>query len=425
MDRQAAARIAVAALAFRLLSAFLAFLCNIVFPLDRSEQFSVFNSASPFWDTFARYDTGYFEKIAWGGYAPLEGGRSNIAYFPVYPMLMRFVGQLFGRRQSTFYISGIAVSWVCFIAAMVALYYLARLDLPRRRAERAVLLAAVFPFAFFYGVAYSESTFLLFTVLAFYFFRRERYIAGGVCGGIATATRVPGIFMVPALAWIAFDQVRRGQRSGGVRAWGGVILASSGFLAYCAYIYFLTGNPLEWAATLQRWGYYPGGAPWLAPFRLIVNLATHPYAYLAGDRMAPYDTLYGVTGIAFVAATPFVWRRFGGGYGLFMLANLWLPLSSGVFEGVGRYCSVLFPFFIWMAEVKRLPGGRYSGRFANQPRDLPGRKAGEVALFGEADISDWMFMRNGKIVGGETIRPLLKSLPKADADALRARLETP
>ena len=70
-------------------------------------------------------------------------------------------------------------------------------------------------------------------------------------------------------------------------------------------------------------------------------------------------------------------------------------------------------------------GCRYSGRFANAPRDLPGKKAGEVALFTEADISDWMFMRNGKIVGGETIRPLLKSLPKADADALRARLETP
>ena len=45
--------------------------------------------------------------------------------------------------------------------------------------------------------------------------------------------------------------------------------------------------------------------------------------------------------------------------------------------------------------------------------------------FKEADISDWMFMRNGKIVGGETIRPLLKAMPKADADALRARMETP
>ena len=35
-----------------------------------------------------------------------------------------------------------------------------------------------------------------------------------------------------------------------------------------------------------------------------------------------------------------------------MAANLWLPLSSGVFEGVGRYCSVLFPFFIWAAAFK-------------------------------------------------------------------------
>ena len=34
-------------------------------------------------------------------------------------------------------------------------------------------------------------------------------------------------------------------------------------------------------------------------------------------------------------------------------------------------------------------------------------------------------MRNGKIVGGETIRPMLKRMPKADAEALRARLETP
>ena len=40
------------------------------------------------------------------------------------------------------------------------------------------------------------------------------------------------------------------------------------------------------------------------------------------------------------------------------------------------------------------------------------------AEFTEADISDWMLMRNGKIIGGETIWPLLKSMPKADADAL-------
>lgn len=80
---------------------------------------------------------------------------------------------------------------------------------------------------------------------------------------------------------------------------------------------------------------------------------------------------------------------------------------------------------IWIAEVKKLPGGAYSGLFANEPRDLPGKRAGDEVKFGEADTSDWMFMRSGKIVGGETIKPTLKSLPKADADALRARMEQP
>jgi uncharacterized protein YegJ (DUF2314 family) len=80
---------------------------------------------------------------------------------------------------------------------------------------------------------------------------------------------------------------------------------------------------------------------------------------------------------------------------------------------------------IWIAEVKRLGDGRYTGRFANTPRDLPGKKAGDLVEFKEADISDWMFMRNGKIVGGETVKLLLRAMPKADADALRARMETP
>jgi uncharacterized protein YegJ (DUF2314 family) len=80
---------------------------------------------------------------------------------------------------------------------------------------------------------------------------------------------------------------------------------------------------------------------------------------------------------------------------------------------------------IWMAEVKKLPDGRYSGRFANDPVHLPGRQFDDLVEFTEADISDWMFTRNYKIVGGETIRVLLKSMPKADAAALRARMETP
>lgn len=113
------------------------------------------------------------------------------------------------------------------------------------------------------------------------------------------------------------------------------------------------------------------------------------------------------------------------------LPAFWASYDAPKPSETGHSLKVRFPKprsggeHIWMADVKKTADGRYSGRFANAPRDLPGKRAGDLVEFREADISDWMFTRNGKIVGGETIRPLLKSLPKADADALRARMETP
>jgi hypothetical protein len=193
--------------------------------------------------------------------------------------------------------------------------------------------------------------FLLLTVLSFYTFRSRRWILGGIVGGFATATRVNGLLMLPALAWMAF-RTAEPTPSDRTLSLLGLLLVVGGASAYSLYVYHISGNPFEWAASLTRWGYHPGGAPWTAPVRLVQHLVTHPYLYLTSDPMAPYDTLYGATGILFVAAIPFVWWRFGAGYGLFMLLNLWLPLSSGVFEGMGRYCSVLFPCFIWLATVR-------------------------------------------------------------------------
>lgn len=344
-------RVVVCALAFRILSAILALFINVAFPLDQPRQMTVYAEPSPFWDTFARYDSGWYEGIARDGYTYSPGGRSNIAYFPVYPLLMRHVGRLFGRHHRAFFLGGIVVSWTSYALAMVALFYLARMDLPRHQAERAALLVTIFPFAFFFGLVYSEATYLLFTLLAFLGFRTRWWIAGGLCAAIAIATRPPAIVMWPALAVIAWRAARPAVRDRSMAA-AGLLIATAGFVWYCLFIYLLTGHPFEWAATLQRWNYQVGGAPWRAPIDLLRTLLTHPYAFVAGTRMGMYDTLYGLTGIVFLVATPFVWLRLGAGYGLFMLLNLLLPLSSGVFEGLGRYCSVLFPVFIWLAGVR-------------------------------------------------------------------------
>ena len=350
-------RVALGAILFRLLSAVLAFLANVAFPDYVDQRYTMFGTPSPFWDAFVRHDSGWYFQIARNGYHYTPGGRDTIAFFPLYPLLMRYVGRGFGRSPGDLYLGGIIVSWTAFVVAAVVLYKLASLDLPRRRAERAVLLTAIFPFAFFFGMVYTESTFLALALVTFYSFRTRRWLAGGVAGALATASRVNGILMLPALCWIAWRTAEKTTRDRAM-AVAGLALVTVGIAWYSLFVYQLTTieggsrNAFEWAAAIQRWGYYPGGSPWLAPFRLLRLLITHPYLYLAGDRQAPYDTLNGVTGVLFAMSIPLVWRRLGAAYGLFMLVNLWLPLSSGVLEGVGRYCAVMFPAFIWLATLR-------------------------------------------------------------------------
>ena len=355
LDRVPLLRVALVAIAIRLLAAALAFGANIAFPLDTREQFTVFGTTNTFWDTFARWDSGWYVGIARDGYKFAEGGRSNLAFFPAYPLSMRYTGYLLGGRTEHFFLGGILVSWVAFVGAMMLLYRLARLDLDDEAAMRAVMYAAVFPGAFFFGLVYSESLFLCLMLGTVYAIRTKQWAVAGVVGALAMCSRVNAIMAMPALAWLAWRAAGRDrtQLVSAALALAGIGL---GFAAWCGYVYVLSGNPLEWAASIKRWNYHPGGAaPWSPLVGLLEALWVRPYHYLTTEHQALYDTFNGLLAIVVTLSIPFVWWRLGAGYGLFMAANLALPLSAGQFEGLARYCSVLFPFSIALAAAVRSP----------------------------------------------------------------------
>jgi hypothetical protein len=347
----AAFRIVAFALGVRVVSALLAFFANVVFPLAQKQPFTVTERSNMLWDTFARYDSGWYFGIARYGYEFVEGGRSNLAFFPVYPLLMRYLGLALGGGRKNLYLAGVIISWAAFSLAMVMLYRLGRTYFPRAVAERALMFASVFPFAFFFGVVYSEAVFLLFTVTAFYGFRTGRWWLGALAGALACGTRVNGIMAMPALALLAWQSAGQ-DAAARARAAVAVALVPVGLVLYCVYVESLSGSYLEWSHSIQRWNYSIGGSPLKAFSVLITHLTMRPYEYITADPMAPYDLLNGLTGLLFVLSLPFVGRRLGAVYVVHMAFNLWLPLSSGVFEGVGRYCSVLFPFFFVMATVR-------------------------------------------------------------------------
>ena len=346
-------RVVAFALGWRVFSSFLAFLSNVVFPLAQEEQFTVLGRTHPLWDSFARFDSGWYFGIARYGYEFVEGGRSNLAFFPLYPLLMRYVALALGGGRRNVYLAGIIISWVAFVLACVLLYRLARHFVADREAEQAVVYTSVFPFAFFYGVVYSESLYLLLLVASFLAFRNKRWLLGGLAGAALSATRVNGIVALPALAWVAW-QAAGHDRLDRRRALLAAAMVPLGIGLYALYVYSVSGSFLEWMHSIERWNYHPGGPPWTPIVNLLAPLLTGPYTFVTEARGSTYDLLNGMAVIFALATLPIVKTRLGWPYVLLILGNLWLPLSSGVLEGTGRYCSVLFPTFIALGATKPL-----------------------------------------------------------------------
>jgi len=345
------ARIIVLALCFRLVGATMGFIANVAIPDFQDQGFTVMERPNPFWDRFARWDSGWYYGIASKGYEYVEGGRSNLAFFPVYPQLMGAVGRVLGGAQEDFYFAGILITWLSFAMAMPLLYRLARHDLSHDSAVRATVYAAVFPSAYFFGVVYSEALFFLSLVGAALALRSRQWLWAAIAMAVMTATRVNGVMFLPALALIGWDA------AGGLRRERIASLAASaagvlGIGAYSAYVYSLSGDPFEWYDSITRWGYQPGGHPLAGLMAIAQQLLTRPYEYIVAEPMAPYDTLNALMATVALIAVPFIWQRLGRGYAAIVLMGLLLPLSSGQYEGLGRYCSVLFPIPILLGSIK-------------------------------------------------------------------------
>lgn len=78
----------------------------------------------------------------------------------------------------------------------------------------------------------------------------------------------------------------------------------------------------------------------------------------------------------------------------------------------------------WIADVT-FKDGVFHGKINNDPGLVKNVKIGQAWKVKKEGISDWMFMREDKMHGNYTMRPLLKTLPKEEAEQLRAILADP
>ncbi len=136
---------------------------------------------------WGRWDAVHYLDIATQGY---QG--TDMAFFPLYPLLIRLVGVLAGNHL----IAGLLISSASFFLGLLYLYKLLEHEYDRAVARRAIFYVSIFPTAVYFTAVYTESLFFMLTVASFYYMREHRWWIAGFIGFLAALTRVEGVLLL-------------------------------------------------------------------------------------------------------------------------------------------------------------------------------------------------------------------------------------
>lgn len=301
--------------------------------------------------SWANFDGEHYLSIAIFGYKEFEQ-----AFFPVYPLLISFLAKHFSYDFFSLLLSstlaGLLISSLSFIGALIILFKLISIDFPKKVAFATILVYLLFPTSFFFGSVYNESLFLLLSVSSFYFARKKKWVLASLFGFIASATRVFGFLLFPALIIEAYQQREKLSRV----AW--IILIPLGLVLYMAYQYLTVGDPLAFYNLQERIGEQHQKGIILLPqvyFRYLKILLS------VNSAQPIYQTviLEFVVGILFFLLPVYgYFKKIRLSYLVYAMLGFLLPTIQGSFSSLPRYILILFPSFIiiglWVTNLQKL-----------------------------------------------------------------------
>lgn len=294
---------------------------------------------SPQLFSWANFDGEHYLSIAIFGYKYLEQ-----AFFPLYPLLMSFFAKPFSTDLNSslvnFTISGLIISNTSFLLALIFLWELIRLDFSKKIAYLTIILILTFPTSFYFGAVYNESLFLLLLVLSFYNARKGNWFLAGLFGMVASATRVFGIFLLPALFFEAWNQ----KTSFSKAFW--IFLIPLGLGVYMWYLNAVFGDPLAFYH-LQK----------LVGEQHQEGIITLPQVYFRYAKMIATTSIQNpifqvvvlelFTGLVFFLLPIFgYFKNIRISYLIFAMLAFLAPTVQGSFSSTPRYVIILFPCFL-------------------------------------------------------------------------------
>ena len=324
-----------------------------------------FRTSGQTWaERFANWDAGWYLGLASGGYFYDVQHPSNVAFYPLYPLLIRAATAL-GCNPL---LAGYAISLAALYVGCLLLWRLtARETRSASTAERAVLFLLVCPGTMWFGMIYTESLFLLTMLGCLLSARRGRWIAAGLWGMTAALTRTPGLllagflFLEAAQQWWERRRLRAPSappdpgvpaRAAGVRGWRVLrwpwltraALAILGPVAgQATFLIFLQIRFGDWRAQQKT-----VAAAWGGGFRWPWEALAIQWQHLDAIYLDIYLPLLGIV-LATAVVGLFTLKR--ASYAALALALAVLYVSTTPGDATTRYLCTTVPAYIVLAQL--------------------------------------------------------------------------
>lgn len=290
---------------------------------------------------WGRWDAVHYLDIATIGY---HG--TDMAFFPLYPLLIAGLGPLIGNHL----VAGLIISNVALFFGLLFLYKLVEHEFDRGVARRAIFYISIFPTAVFFSAVYTESLFFMLTVASFYYMRERRWWLAGGIGLFAALTRVEGVLLaVPfVIEWASanwnalrdpFGGERRQALSRALLDLLPIVLIGVGLGLYMGYLWVLNGDPLYFSHVQVHWNRHLA-APWTS-----VISTWHKITHATTGQTVANQAIELTFTALMIGVLAGGWRKLKPSYVAYMALSILVPMSTSSLMSMQRFALVLFPMF--------------------------------------------------------------------------------
>lgn len=177
--------------------------------------------------------------------------QSDYAFFPLYPALIRLVGNVLPGGLVP---AGILVAWVAAAVAAVGVYRVGERVIGPRAGLLLVGLWAALPHSVVLSLAYTEPLLAAFAAWALYALMRRRWLWAAGLAVLAGLTRPTGLAVAAAVSVVALHAILV-RKSRAPEVWVAGLVAPAGWAAYVLVVGVRTRDPFGgYFAVQRRWG---------------------------------------------------------------------------------------------------------------------------------------------------------------------------